>query len=160
MQNWEEKISNIAEKVHALVDVNNQWKDAYYQVIDANEALQAANQQLVVGTEALQAQIEALQEQMKAQQAAFEAQYTQALAMQAVTVVAAEETTAKAPVSVFQEELGIEPMSAPEKAKISTMSTAVEEKDFAQEKEFIKKQIAQYIRDIDSLIAWVQSLQR
>lgn len=157
MQNWEEKISKIADKVYALVDVNNQWKDAYYQVIDANEDLQATNEQLLAQQAQLQAHIQALEEQMKAQQAAFEAQYTQALAMQAVSVVAAEETAPKAPVSVFQEELGIAVENAPAK---ETMVAAVEEKEFSQEKEFIKKQIAQYIRDIDSLIAWVQSLQR
>ena len=157
MQNWEEKISNIAEKVYALVDVNKQWQDAYYQVAEQNEQILQANEALLLEKQQLEAQIIALQEQMKTQQAAFEAQYTKALAMQAASVVASEESSTPNTVSVFQEELGIEPVLAPVK---NNPPTAVEDKGFTQEKEFIKKQIAQYIRDIDSIIAWVQSLQR
>lgn len=47
------------------------------------------------------------------------------------------------------------PDPATPKANISAPS---DNDDFTQEKEFIKKQISQYIRDIDSTIQWIQSL--
>lgn len=50
------------------------------------------------------------------------------------------------------------PEPTPDPVATKANVSAPNDNDFAQEKEFIKKQISQYIRDIDSTIQWIQSL--
>jgi small-conductance mechanosensitive channel len=50
------------------------------------------------------------------------------------------------------------PEPTPDTVATKANVSAPNDNDFAQEKEFIKKQISQYIRDIDSTIQWIQSL--
>jgi chromosome segregation ATPase len=142
MQNWEEKISTIEQKIYKLVEINRAQQQNYAQLRQSEEALAEENdvlrQQLADAenlAQTLQAKLNEMQMQMQTktqEQPQAEIEPTKTISDQP-----------PAP--------NVQPQA---KATVA----AQEDTDFAQEKEFIRKQISQYIRDIDATVSWIQSL--
>lgn len=144
MQNWEEKISTIEQKIYKLVEINRAQQQNYAQLRQSEDALAEENdvlrQQLADAenlAQTLQAKLNEMQTQVENQQQPQQ----QPQAEIEPTKIISDQPPAP----------NVQPQA---KATLSTQ----DDTDFAQEKEFIKKQISQYIRDIDATVSWIQSL--
>ena len=150
MQNWEEKISTIEQKIYKLVEINRAQQQNYAQLRQSEEALAEENdvlrQQLADAenlAQTLQAKLNEMQMQMQMQKQIETQQQPQQQPKAEIE-----------PTKIISDQPPAPNVQPQAKATVFTQ----DDTDFAQEKEFIKKQISQYIRDIDATVSWIQSL--
>jgi regulator of replication initiation timing len=151
MQNWEEKISAIEQKIYKLVKINDLQQQNYAQLLQSEEALVEENEDLRQQLADAQTLAQTLEAQLTELRTQIQAQAQPQMQQQAQPQ---EQPPAIEPTKIISDQPPAPNVQPQAKATLSVQ----DDTDFAQEKEFIKKQISQYIRDIDATVSWIQSL--